>query len=205
MDLISWGIQVVYDFIEAVGYAGIFLLMTLESMAIPVPSEIVMTFGGWLAYDGKLDLFWVGMAGTLGCVAGSAIAYWIGDYGGRPFIKRYGKYLLLNESSIDAAEVWFKKYGALVVFGSRLLPVVRTFISIPAGFAKMNFWVFLVLTFLGSLPWCYALAYAGYYLGANYESIQASFNLLTIIVVVAAAALLLYYLYFRKRRTKPSE
>lgn len=83
--------------------------------------------------------------------------------------------------------------------------MVRTFISIPAGFAKMNFWVFLVLTFLGSLPWCYALAYAGYYLGANYEIIQASFNLLTIIVVIAAAVLLFYYFYFRKRRTKPSE
>jgi membrane protein DedA with SNARE-associated domain len=203
MDLISWGIQVVYDFIEAVGYAGIFLLMTLESMAIPVPSEIVMTFGGWLAFDGKLDLFWVGMVGTLGCVVGSAIAYKIGEYGGRAFIKKYGKYLLLNESSIDASEVWFKKYGAVAVFGSRLLPVIRTFISIPAGIAKMNFWVFLVLTFLGSLPWCYALAYAGYYLGANYESLQANFNVLTIIVVIAAVALLFYYFYIRKRNSKP--
>lgn len=204
MDLISWGAQVIYDFIGAVGYAGIFFLMTLESMAIPVPSEIVMTFGGWLAYDGKLDLFWVGMAGTLGCVAGSVIAYWIGEYGGRAFIIKYGKYLLLKESSIDSAEVWFKKYGAVAIFGSRLLPVIRTFISIPAGIAKMNFWVFLVLTFLGSLPWCYALAYAGYYLGANYESIHSYFNVLTIIVIIVAAALLFYYLFLRKRRVEPS-
>jgi membrane protein DedA with SNARE-associated domain len=204
MDLISWGIQVIYDFIETIGYAGIFFLMTLESMAIPIPSEIVMTFGGWLAYDGKLDLFWVGMAGTLGCVLGSAIAYKIGEYGGRPFISKYGKYLLLKESSLDAAEVWFKKYGSVVVFGSRLLPVIRTFISIPAGIAKMNFWVFLVLTFLGSLPWCYALAYAGYYLGANYESVQAYFNVLTIIVVIAAVALLSYYFYIRRRRMRSS-
>ncbi|HUL38837.1 MAG TPA: DedA family protein [Methanomassiliicoccales archaeon] len=202
MDLISWGIQTLKDFIATVGYPGIFLLMTLESMAIPIPSEVVMTFGGWLAYDGVLSLFWVGMAGTLGCVAGSAIAYWIGEYGGRPFIKRYGRYLLLSEESIDSAETWFKKYGAIAVFGSRLLPVVRTFISIPAGIAKMNFWSFIVLTFLGSLPWCYALAYAGYLLGANYESIQGNFTLLTILVVVAVAALLVYFIYIRRRRSK---
>jgi len=202
MELISWAVQTIKDFIEAIGLAGIFFLMTLESMAIPVPSEIVMTFGGWLAYEGKLSFFWVGMAGTLGCVAGSIIAYKIGEYGGRPFIVKYGKYLLLRESSVDDAEVWFKKHGNLAVFGSRLLPVVRTFISIPAGIAKMNLPIFILLSFLGSLPWCYALTYAGYYLGANYESINAYFNLFTIIVVIAAAALLYYYLYRRKKSRK---
>ncbi len=202
MDLISWGIQVLKDFIEAVGYPGIFLLMTLESMFVPVPSEIVMTFGGWLAYDGVLSLFWVGMAGTLGCVMGSMIGYWIGQYGGRAFIRKYGKYLLLKESSIDAAEVWFKKYGAIAVFGTRLLPVVRTFISIPAGIAKMPFLSFVVLTFLGSLPWCYALAYAGYLLGANYESISGYFGILTVLVVIVAAVLLIYFIYVRRRPSK---
>jgi membrane protein DedA with SNARE-associated domain len=200
MDLISWAVQLIKDFIEAIGYVGIFFLMTLESMALPVPSEIVMTFGGWLAFEGKLSLFWVGMAGTLGCVAGSIIAYKIGEYGGRPFIRKYGKYLFLKESSVDDAEVWFKKHGNWAVFGSRLLPVVRTFISVPAGIAKTNFPVFIVLTFLGSLPWCYALTYAGYFLGENYESLNSYYNLFAIIVVVAVVALFFYYLYHRKKR-----
>jgi len=202
MDLISWAIQSIKDFIEAIGYVGIFFLMTLESMALPVPSEIVMTFGGWLAYDGKLDIFWVGLAGTMGCVAGSMIAYKIGEYGGRPFIKKYGKYLLLKETTVDDAERWFKKHGNWAVFGSRLLPVVRTFISIPAGIAKTNFPTFILLTFLGSLPWCYALAYAGYYLGASYESLTPYYNLFTILVVILAVIGLFYYLYHRKKHHK---
>jgi len=200
MDLISWGVQTIKDFIEAIGYGGIFFLMTLESMALPVPSEIVMTFGGWLAYDGKLSLFWVGLAGTLGCVAGSMIAYKIGEYGGRPFIRKYGKYIFLKESSVDDAEVWFKKHGNWAVFGSRLLPVVRTFISIPAGIAKTNFPMFIALTFLGSLPWCYALTYAGFYLGANYEILSPYYNLFTIIVIVALVALFFYYMHRRRRK-----
>lgn len=151
MDLISMAVQYIKDFIDAIGYLGIFFLMTLESMALPVPSEVILTFGGWLAYSGDLDVFWVSMAGTLGCVAGSIIAYKAGEYGGRAFIKKYGKYILLKESSVNEAEAWFKKYGQWAVFGSRLLPVVRTFISIPAGIAKMKFPSFVVLTFLGFL------------------------------------------------------
>lgn len=202
MDLITWAIQTIKDFIDSIGYIGIFFLMTLESMALPVPSEIVMTFGGWLAWDGKLSLFWVGMAGTLGCVAGSIIAYKIGEYGGRAFIRKYGKYIFLKESSVDRSEEWFKKHGQLAVFGSRLLPVVRTFISIPAGIAKMDFTRFVVLTFLGSLPWCFALTYAGYVLGANYESINSYFNLFTVIVLVAVVAIIAYYLVRRRRRKR---
>jgi membrane protein DedA with SNARE-associated domain len=200
MDLFSLVIQSIKDFIEAIGYFGIFFLMTLESMALPVPSEVILTFGGWLAYNGSLNIFWVGMAGTLGCVVGSIIAFKIGEYEGRPFVRKYGKYFFLKESNVDEAELWFKKYGQWAVFGSRLLPVVRTFISIPAGMAKMNLLRFVVLTFLGSLIWCYALTYIGYYLGKNYESINSYFNLLVIVVVVIVGPLLIYYIFTKNKK-----
>lgn len=202
MDLFSMFIQYIKDFIDSIGYLGIFFLMTLESMALPVPSEVIMTFGGWLAYDGRLDLFWVGMAGTLGCLAGSIIAYKAGEYGGRAFIKRYGKRIFLKESSMDRAEVWFRKHGQWAVFGSRLLPVVRTFISIPAGIAEMKFSSFVALTFLGSLIWCYALTFAGYYLGKNYGSLNSYFNILIIVVLIVVGSVLIYYKF---RRMKGSE
>jgi len=199
MDLFSMVIQSIKNFIDAVGYPGIFFLMTLESMALPIPSEVIMTFGGWLAYDGRLDLFWVGMAGTLGCLAGSVIAYKAGEYGGRAFIKRYGKHIFLKESSVDRAEAWFAKHGQWAVFGSRLLPVVRTFISIPAGIAEMRFSNFVILTFLGSMIWCYALTYSGYYLGKNYNSLNSYFNILVTVVLVAVGFILIYYKFLRNK------
>jgi membrane protein DedA with SNARE-associated domain len=204
MDIITWGVTVLEDFIAAIGYLGIFLLMTLESMALPIPSEVVMTFAGALAFQGRLDIWGVTLAGTIGCTVGSVLAYAIGMYGGRSFICRYGRYVLLRPGHIDAAEQWFKKYGNLAVFGSRLLPVVRTFISLPAGMAKMNFPRFVLLSFAGSLPWCFMLAYLGYYLGGNWQVIQTYFGLFTIIVVVAVAALLIWYFLIRKHGKTPS-
>ncbi|MDD1771105.1 MAG: DedA family protein, partial [Methanomassiliicoccales archaeon] len=146
MDIISWAIQVLKDFIAAGGLAGIFFLMTLESMCLPVPSEIVLTFGGWLAFDGRLDFLGVVLAGTFGCLAGSLIAYYVGYKGGRALVHRYGHALHVSEDSIHGAEEWFLKHGDLAIFGSRLLPVVRTFISLPAGLAKMNVTRFSILT-----------------------------------------------------------
>ncbi len=200
MDVISWAIQVLKDFIAAGGLAGIFFLMTLESMCLPVPSEIVMTFGGWLVFDGRLDFVGVILAGTFGCLAGSLIAYWIGDKGGRALVHRYGKALHVSEKSIQGAEDWFHKHGDLAVFGSRLLPVVRTFISLPAGLAKMNLRRFVVLTFIGSLIWCIVLTYAGFLLGANWESIRELTGPLTVIVVAVTAALLIWYFCFYKKK-----
>jgi len=200
MDIISLGIQYVKDFIGGIGVIGIFLLMTLESMCLPVPSEIVLPFGGWLASEGKFDVFMVGLAGSLGCLAGSVIAYTIGFYGGRPFIVRYGKYVFLKERHIESAECWFKKYGNIAIFGSRLLPVVRTFISLPAGVAKMDFTRFAVLSFIGSVPWCFAFAYAGYYMGQNWESLGQLYDLFTIIVIAAILVLSLWFFYFRRRK-----
>jgi membrane protein DedA with SNARE-associated domain len=202
MDLISWGIQFLLDVISDIGYWGIVLLMALESMCLPVPSEIVMTFGGWLAYDGRFDLTLVALAGTLGCVIGSVIAYYAGYYGGREFVIKYGRYIHLNEKSLETTERWFAKHGALAVFVTRMLPVVRTFISLPTGMAKYNFWRFVTLTAIGSFIWCYLLAYAGFILGPNWRSIEDSFRGIEVVVVLVVIAMFVYYIYHRRKCRK---
>ena len=155
--------------ISTLGYAGVALLMAIESACIPLPSEINMPFAGYLVYKGQFNLWWVGVAGALGCVVGSWVAYYAGLYGGRPFIEKYGRYVLLSRHDLDLADRWFARYGEVIVFASRLLPVVRTFIAFPAGIAKMNMTRFTVYTFLGSLPWCLGLAYVGQVLGEQWD------------------------------------
>lgn len=149
------------------GYAGIIFAMAVESCCIPLPSEIVMPLAGYFvfAYGDKFSLFGVALAGAVGCVIGSAAAYWIGAAGGRPLLLRYGKYILISKSDSDRADRWFSKYGAPVAFFSRLLPVVRTYISLPAGISRMNFWLFSGFTFLGSFIWTLILAFVGMQLG----------------------------------------
>ena len=155
--------------ISALGYAGVILLMAIESSCIPLPSEIIMPFSGYLIYAGRFNLWWVGVAGAVGCVLGSIVAYYIGMYGGRPLIEKYGRYILVSRHDLDLADRWFKKYGEIIVFASRLLPVVRTFIAFPAGVARMNMSRFIIYTFLGSLPWCLGLAYVGQLLGEQWD------------------------------------
>jgi len=159
--------------ISALGYPGLVLLMGIESACIPLPSEIIMPFSGYLVYTGRFDLWAVGVAGAIGCVAGSMVAYWVGMYGGRPVIEKYGRYVLISQHDLDLAERWFARRGELIVFTSRLLPVIRTFIAFPAGVAKMNLTRFIVYTFLGSLPWCLGLAYAGQKLGEQWDKNDA--------------------------------
>jgi membrane protein DedA with SNARE-associated domain len=144
-------------------------MMGIESACIPLPSEIIMPFSGYLVYTGRFNLFAVAMAGAVGCVLGSLVAYWIGMYGGRPFIEKYGRYVLISLHDLDIADRWFEKRGELIVFASRLLPVIRTFIAFPAGVARMNLGRFTIYTFLGSLPWCLALAYVGQKLGEEWD------------------------------------
>jgi membrane protein DedA with SNARE-associated domain len=156
--------------ISATGYAGICLLMAIESACIPLPSEIIKPFAGYLVHTGRLSLFWVATAGALGCNLGSALAYWIGAAGGRPLITRWGRFVLLNPHDIARAEHYFAKYGGITVFLARLLPVVRTFIALPAGIAKMPQLRFHLYTFLGSWPWCFLLAWAGMRLGQAWDS-----------------------------------
>lgn len=159
--LIPW----ITGVISHIGYSGVAFLMAIESACIPLPSEIIMPFAGYLAYLGRFHLLWVATAGAIGCNIGSAVAYWIGAYGGRPLVERYGAYVLLSHRDLDRTTHFFDKYGAITVLVARLLPVLRTFIALPAGIARMPQLKFHIYTFVGSWPWCFALAYVGMKLG----------------------------------------
>jgi membrane protein DedA with SNARE-associated domain len=156
--------------ISAGGYLGIAALMAIESACIPLPSEIIMPFSGYLVYVGRFKLLWVATVGALGCNLGSAIAYAVGYYGGRPLVEKYGSYILLSRHELDWADRFFARYGNITVFISRLLPVVRTFIALPAGVARMNQPKFHFYTFIGSWPWCLGLAYVGMKLGQRWDT-----------------------------------
>ena len=155
--------------ISRLGYAGIVLLMAIESACIPLPSEIIMPFSGALVARGEFNLWLVGLAGAFGCVLGSLVAYWVGMYGGRPLAEKYGRYLLISRHDLDMADRWFARFGEVIVFASRLLPAIRTFIAFPAGVARMNLKKFVIYTFAGSLPWCIGLAYVGQRLGEKWD------------------------------------
>ncbi|MBU1015043.1 DedA family protein [Patescibacteria group bacterium] len=168
--------SLVIGVIETTGYAGIALLMALESANIPIPSEIIMPFSGFLVFEGSLSLFAVVFWGAAGNLIGSLISYALGFWGGRAFLNRFGKYLLVRKSDVDMAETWFAKYGDSIVLLSRVLPVVRTFISLPAGIARMNIWKFSLYTFGGSLVWSFALTYAGMLAGKNWDILGEYFR-----------------------------
>jgi membrane protein DedA with SNARE-associated domain len=160
----------VIGMISTLGYGGIILLMAIESACIPLPSEVIMPFSGYLVYTGRFHLLWVATLGALGCNLGSWLAYEIGYYGGRPLVERYGSYVLLSRRGLDLADSFFARWGSATVFFSRLLPVVRTFIALPAGVAKMPRLRFHAYTFLGSWPWCLGLAWIGVKLGEKWDS-----------------------------------
>lgn len=170
--------------ISSTGYFGITILMTIESAAIPLPSEIIMPFSGYLVSQGDFNFWWVSIWGAVGNVLGSVVAYAVGFWGGRPLVEKYGKYILISKHELDRADNWFKNYGQSTVFFSRLLPAVRTFISLPAGMAKMNIGKFVAYTFAGSFPWSVGLTYVGYRLGGEWESIRAYFHRLDLIMGV---------------------
>jgi membrane protein DedA with SNARE-associated domain len=179
--------------ISKLGYAGIVLLMAIESACIPLPSEIIMPFSGYLVYAGRFNLWLVGVAGAVGCVLGSLVAYWVGMYGGRPLIEKYGRYVLISRHDLDLADRWFVRFGEIIVFASRLLPVIRTFIAFPAGVARMDLKKFVIYTFVGSLPWCLGLAYVGQRLGQEWDTNPTLKNLFhrfdfVIGIIVLAAA-----------------
>lgn len=164
--LVPW----VTGIISHIGYVGVAMLMAIESACIPLPSEIIMPFAGYLVYTGRFNLFLVATAGAIGCNIGSAIAYWIGAYGGRPLVERFGSYVLLSRRDLDRTHAFFDRYGSITVLVGRLLPVIRTFIALPAGIARMPQRRFHIYTFIGSWPWCLALAYAGKKLGAAWNT-----------------------------------
>ena len=155
--------------ISWLGYPGVVLLMAIESACIPLPSEIIMPFSGYLVSTGQMNLWLVALAGAVGCVLGSLVAYWVGSKGGRPLIEKYGRYVLVSSHDLDMADRWFASHGEIIVFVSRLLPAIRTFIAFPAGIARMNLKRFVIYTFAGSLPWCLGLAYVGQKLGQKWN------------------------------------
>jgi membrane protein DedA with SNARE-associated domain len=190
------------------GYVAIFVLMVLESACIPIPSEVTMLFGGALASPGfaapghELDLVVVALVGTLGNLVGSWLAYGIGAAGGRPLVDRFGRYLLILPHEVDRAHEWFERRGELTVFVSRLLPVIRTFISLPAGVARMPFWRFTIYTVLGCLPWTFALAWLGYLLGENWPKVEEFLQPVAWGIVVVLAIGLVWYVARRYRRVR---
>ncbi|MFI5175072.1 MAG: DedA family protein [Terriglobia bacterium] len=182
--------------ISLMGYWGIMAMMAIESACIPLPSEVIMPFSGYLVFTGRFDFWLVGLAGAVGCNVGSAAAYYVGAHGGRPLIEKYGKYVLLSHDDLEWADRWFTRYGEATVFFSRLLPVIRTFIAFPAGIVRMNLLRFHLYTFAGSLPWCLLLTYAGMKLGARWTNLRIYFHRLDLVLGVL---ILLGLLLFAKR------
>jgi membrane protein DedA with SNARE-associated domain len=193
--------------ISSTGYVGIALLMAIESACIPLPSEVIMPFSGYLVFTGRFKLLWVAVAGALGCNLGSAVAYYVGALGGRPLAEKYGRFVLVSRRDLDRADHWFARYGNATVFFARLLPVIRTFIALPAGVARMNFWQFNLYTFAGSLPWCLMLAYAGLRLGARWEILRDYFHRFDTVIgaVVLAAAIWFVYTHWKNRAGQKPE
>ncbi len=187
--ILAFLVQFVTHVIDSGGYLGVAALMGIESACIPLPSEIIMPFAGYLVFLGHMKLLWVATAGALGCNAGSLVAYWIGAKGGRPLVERYGRWVLMSHHDLDRMTYFFTKYGSITVLLGRLLPVVRTFIAFPAGIARMNQAKFHLYTFVGSWPWCFGLAYAGMKLGQSWNDPNSPFHELfhrfhTVIVVL---------------------
>ena len=173
--------------IDVLGYPGIFFLMLIESCGIPMPSEIIMPFSGFLVAEGKMNFWAVSFIGALANLAGSLLAYWIGLKGGRALIEKYGKYVLISKHDLDLADRWFVKFGNLAVFFGRLLPVIRTYISFPAGVAKMEIKRFSLYTFAGALPWSILFTWLGVKMGSNWEQIREklhNFDLAILILVI---------------------
>ena len=180
--------------IHLLGYPGIFLLMLVESCGILMPSEVIMPFSGFLVADGAMNFWLVALIGGLGNLGGSLLAYWIGWKGGRPLIERYGKYILISKHDLNLADHWFTKHGEPAAFFGRLLPVVRTFISFPAGIAKMNIRKFSLYTFLGAFVWSALLAYAGIKLGSNWELIRQKMHNFDLFIGIVVVILIVWYI-----------
>jgi membrane protein DedA with SNARE-associated domain len=195
IELLSWFIVAT---ISRLGYAGVVLLMAIESACIPLPSEIIMPFSGALVARGEFNLWLVGLAGAFGCVLGSLVAYWVGMYGGRPLAEKYGRYLLVSRHDLDLADRWFDRFGEVIVFASRLLPAIRTFIAFPAGVARMNLKKFVIYTFAGSLPWCLGLAYVGQRLGEKWDkdpTLKTLFHRFDFIIGIVLALAVVWWVW----------
>jgi membrane protein DedA with SNARE-associated domain len=187
-------------FMEATGYITVFFTMVMESMVLPVPSEAVMPFAGFLIADGKFTFFWVVLISTAGSLVGSAISYGIGYFCEKAVIHKYGGYLLLDKEDLDATERFFNKYGEVTIFISRFIPVVRHLISIPAGFAKMDFWRFYLFTALGAGLWNAFLALCGYHLRNNWDAVMKYSKYVDVLVLLLLVLFVAYFVYKHIKR-----
>lgn len=196
----------IIQLIQSSGYLGVFILMTLESALIPIPSEITMPFAGYLITTGELSFVWVVLTGALGNLLGSWIAYAVGYFLEETIIvtliKKYGKFILITVDEYNHSLRWFNKFGDKIAFFSRILPAVRTFISLPAGLAEMNFWKFSIYTFFGSLIWSAILTYIGVYLGEKWDSIGEYFHKFDLVLAVLLVFVVLFYLNHKLKIVK---
>jgi len=194
------------DVYTLIQWPGVVVLMAIESACIPLPSELIMPLAGWmLVKEQSLPVTHVlvaGAYGALGCTIGSIITYVVGMWGGRPFLEKYGKYVLISHHDLALADRWFDRSGSWAIFASRLLPVVRTFISLPAGIARMHFIKFIVYSFLGSLIWCAGLAYGGYQLGEHWEQVRALMRPFDPFILALIIVLVAYYIYRHLKHAK---
>lgn len=190
------------EYMAAWGYWGIILGMALESACFPLPSEIILPFGGYLVSQGILNYWEAVLAGLLGGTLGSTVAFVVGSYGGRPFILKYGRYFLIREHDIKRADDLFSRYGTKIVFWARFMPVVRTFISLPAGIARMDFSRFLIYTIAGSIPWTLVFVYAGVKMGDNWAYIRSIFEKFDVFIILALVAIVLFWVVNRLRDRK---
>lgn len=199
-------LQWVRGVFEALGWRGVVLLMGVESAAIPLPSELIMPLSGWMLVQAKglgiSHVFLAAFYGALGNLLGSLVAYAVAARGGRTLLERFGRYVLISAHDLDVADRWFARHGELTVFAARLLPVARTFVSVPAGVARMNLLRFSVYTFLGAYPWCLGLALGGYLLGENWESLRKAMRPFDIPVAAVLLALVAWYVWRHVRRNR---
>ncbi|AYJ86741.1 DedA family protein [Sphingomonas paeninsulae] len=202
-NIIGWLAGFIVAFISATGYLGVALLMAIESACIPLPSEIIMTFAGYLVATGQLNLWLVATAGAIGCNIGSVIAYEAGKRGGRPIVERWGRYILIDKHDLDRADVFFAKHGSVAVLIGRLLPVIRTFIAFPAGVARMPLGKFHFYTFIGSWPWCFMLAWVGMKLGSAWDTdprVKAAFHDAHLIIVAVILVAGVWFVWHKLRK-----
>lgn len=196
------------EFISSYGYLAVFIFMTLESALIPIPSEVTMTFAGFLSGIGILNIWVTILLGAIGNTIGSLLAFWLGRKMGeewiRVAIRKWGKWLLMHEDDFDKALLWFNKYGQGITFASRLLPIVRTFISLPAGIAKMDIKLFTLFTFIGSFIWSAILAFLGLELGENWQVIEPFFRKFQYVIIAGFAVLIVLYVVRHIKKTKKS-
>jgi membrane protein DedA with SNARE-associated domain len=193
-------LQIIKDGVASWGYAGVVLMMAIESANIPLPSEAIMPTAGILVQQGKMNIHLAALSGALGCLLGSIPSYYLGMFGGRPFLQKYGRYLLLKTKDLETADKWVDKYGDGTFLICRMLPVVRTFISFPAGVLKAHFLTFCAFTFIGSLAWCYFLTWVGIEFGKNMEMFVDVWHKFDVAIVVFVLAGFGFYLYHHLKK-----